>query len=114
MIANMPDDALHDLRASAVSAARVLRIMGSEQRLLMLCRLMQGEASVGELSESARLAPTGASQHLARMRSEGLVSTRREGQTIWYSLEDRAVARIMQALCELYGARTMNMQTEPV
>jgi DNA-binding transcriptional ArsR family regulator len=109
-----PSDAvLHDLEASAESAARLLKVMASEQRLLILCRLMQGEASVGELSESARLAQTGASQHLARMRSEGLVSTRREGQTIWYRLEDRNVARIMLALCELYGMRPVEAENEP-
>ncbi|HWU49429.1 MAG TPA: metalloregulator ArsR/SmtB family transcription factor [Asticcacaulis sp.] len=100
----MPASALSELEHSAASAARLLKIMASEQRLLILCRLAQGEASVGVLSDCAHLTQTGASQHLARMRSEGLVATRRDGQTIWYRLENAAIAHVMQALCDIYGS----------
>jgi DNA-binding transcriptional ArsR family regulator len=72
------------LEDSAQSAARLLKLLASEQRLLLLCRLVEGEASVGVLAEHAKLAQSAASQHLAKMRAEGLVATRRAAQTIYY------------------------------
>lgn len=94
---------LADLEASVGDAARLLKILASEQRLLILCRLIKGEANVGELSDYSSLTQTAASQHLAKMRSEGLVTTRRRGQTIYYRLDDRPAVRVMQALCEIYS-----------
>jgi len=84
------------------SAARLLKLLASEPRLLLLCRLLEGESSVGDLAEHARLAPSAASQHLAKMRAEGLVRTRREAQTIHYSLDDPAAMRILATLAEIY------------
>ena len=110
MIVDAPKAALADLESSAAAAARLLKVLASEQRLLILCRLGKGEANVGELSDYAHLTQTAASQHLARMRSEGLVSTRREGQVIWYRLEDRAAARVMQALCDIYALETRRVR----
>lgn len=91
------------LEASIAEAARLLKIMASEQRLLILCRLGKGEANVGELSDYAGLTQTAASQHLARMRSEGLVQTRRLGQTIWYRLHDAAARQVLITLCDIYS-----------
>lgn len=93
---------LSELEDSAQSAARLLKLLASEQRLLLLCRLVEGEASVGELAEHAKLAQSAASQHLAKMRAEGLVTTRREAQTIFYRLADPAVMRVLDALCDIY------------
>ncbi|OHB31988.1 MAG: transcriptional regulator [Phenylobacterium sp. RIFCSPHIGHO2_01_FULL_69_31] len=92
------------LEDSAQSAARLLKLLASEQRLLLLCRLVEGEVSVGVLAEHARLAPSAASQHLAKMRAEGLVATRREAQTIYYRLDDPAAVRVLDTLCDIYGA----------
>lgn len=92
------------LEDSAQSAARLLKLLASEQRLLLLCRLVEGETSVGVLAEHAKLAPSAASQHLAKMRAEGLVATRREAQTIYYRLDDPAAIRVLDTLCDIYGA----------
>ncbi|MFY8144257.1 MAG: ArsR/SmtB family transcription factor [Caulobacter sp.] len=91
-----------DLRACAGEAARLLKLLASEQRLLLLCRLADGEASVGELSEHAGLAQSATSQHLAKMRAEGLVATRREAQTIYYRLSDENAARVLATLSDIY------------
>jgi len=90
------------LEDCAQSAARLLKLLASEQRLLLLCRLVEGEASVGVLAEHARLAQSATSQHLAKMRAEGLVATRRDGQTIYYRLADPAAARVLDTLSEIY------------
>lgn len=93
---------LSELEASAQAAARLLKLLASEQRLLLLCRLVEGEASVGVLAEHAKLAKSAASQHLAKMRAEGLVATRREAQTIHYRLDDPAAMRVLDTLCDIY------------
>lgn len=76
--------------------------MASEQRLLLLCRLIEGESSVGELANHVGLAHSATSQHLAKMRAEGLVATRREAQTIYYRLDDPAAFRVIATLCDIY------------
>ena len=96
---------LSELAGSAQSAARLLKLLASEQRLLLLCRLVEGEASVSALAEHAKLAQSAASQHLGKMRAEGLVATRREAQTIYYRLEDPAAMRVLDTLCDIYGSR---------
>lgn len=96
---------LSNFEACAATAARLLKLLASEQRLLLLCRLVEGEASVGELAEHAKLAQSAASQHLAKMRAEGLVTTRREAQTIRYSLADPAAARVLETLFDIYHGK---------
>lgn len=91
-----------ELEVSAQSAARLLKLLASEQRLLILCKLFEGEANVSDLSEHAHLTPSATSQHLAKMRAEGLVTTRRDGQTIYYSLKDPAAMKVIETLCEIY------------
>jgi DNA-binding transcriptional ArsR family regulator len=84
-------------------AARLLKLLASEQRLLLLCRLLEGEASVGELAAHARLAQSAASQHLGKMRAEGLVATRRDAQTIYYRLDNPAAVEVLGTLQGLFG-----------
>lgn len=93
---------ISELESSAQAAARLLKLLASEQRLLLLCRLVEGEASVGDLAEHAKLAQSAASQHLGKMRAEGLVATRREAQTIYYRLADPAAMRVLDTLCDIY------------
>jgi DNA-binding transcriptional ArsR family regulator len=69
---------------------------------LLLCRLIEGESSVGELANHVGLAHSATSQHLAKMRAEGLVATRREAQTIYYRIEDPAAFRVIDTLCDIY------------
>jgi DNA-binding transcriptional ArsR family regulator len=90
------------LEASAAAAARLLKMLASEQRLLLLCRLSEGEASVGELARHAGLSQTTASQHLAKLRAEGIVATRRDAQTIYYRLADPAAVQLIGMLCSIY------------
>ncbi len=97
-----PSADIADLEDSAQSAARLLKLLASEQRLLILCRLIEGEASVGDLSQHVRMRQSATSQHLAKMRAEGLVDTRRDAQTIYYRLKDPAAIRVIQTLCEIY------------
>lgn len=93
---------LSELEDSAKLAARLLKLLASEQRLLLLCRLVEGETSVGVLADHAKLAKSAASQHLAKMRTEGLVATRRDAQTIFYRLDDLAAMRLLDTLCDIY------------
>ncbi len=102
--ASSSSENLADLEDCAYAAARMLKLLASEQRLLLLCRLIEGETSVGVLAQHAKLAKSAASQHLAKMRAEGLVATRREAQTIFYRLADPAVIRVLDTLREIYGA----------
>lgn len=91
------------LEASVQTATRLLKLLASEQRLIILCRLGDGECSVGDLASHLGLTAAGTSQHLAKMRAEGLVATRRDAQTIYYRLADPAAERIIDLLCDLYG-----------
>lgn len=95
-----------DLKAferQATQVANVLRAVANDRRLMILCRLVeQGEANVGGLSADVGLSQSALSQHLARMREEGLVTTRRESQTIWYRIADPRIERLLATLHELY------------
>ena len=93
---------LLQLEAHAASAARLMKLMANEQRLILLCRLGEGECSVGDLAAYVGLAQSAASQHLAKLRAEGVVATRREGQTIFYRLADPAAVRVIDTLCGIY------------
>lgn len=93
---------LADLEASAAAAARLMKLLSNEQRLILLCRLVEGECSVGDLADYVGLAQSAASQHLAKLRAESVVTTRREGQTIYYRLADPAAIRVIDTLCEIY------------
>jgi len=82
----------------AVDAATLLRAMASEHRLMVLCALVQGEMSVGQLMEMIPLAQSALSQHLAVLRRERLVATRREGQTVYYSLNPGPAVNVIRVL----------------
>lgn len=87
---------------SAGRAAAMLRLLGNEKRLMVLCQLADGELSVGELQRRVGLSQSALSQHLALLREEGVVSTRRESQTIHYRIADSSALRIIETLAELY------------
>ena len=94
-----------DIQAMAEAAERVsalMKTLGHKDRLLVLCNLAEGERAVGELAADLGLSQSSLSQHLARMRKEQLVKTRREAQTIYYSIARRDAARIVALLHELY------------
>lgn len=91
------------MQQGAAQAAALLRSVGNESRLLVLCLLIEhGEMSVGGLLEHVELSQSALSQHLARMRDDGLVASRREGQVIHYRIEDPAVERLVAVLKNIY------------
>lgn len=93
------------MRAHAEEAARMLKALANEKRLLLLCRLVEGERSVGELNADIDLSQSALSQHLAVLREDGLVNTRREAQTIYYRLADGPAQRILETLHAIYCGR---------
>jgi DNA-binding transcriptional ArsR family regulator len=90
------------MRTHAADAARLLRTLANEKRLMLLCLLVEGERSVGELNARVDLSQSALSQHLAVLRADRLVSTRREAQTIYYSLVHGSAHRIIEALHGIY------------
>lgn len=94
------------MRVHAADAARLLRALANEKRLMLLCTLVEGEKSVGELNVEVDLSQSALSQHLAVLRADGLVSTRREAQTIYYSLADGPAHRIIATLHGIYCGAT--------
>lgn len=97
--------AIRDLERRAGEAAELLKLLANDQRLIILCRLSDSEMSVSELSEYVTLAQSALSQHLAKLRAQGLVATRRDGQNIYYRLANPAAHKLVGALCEIYGGK---------
>jgi ArsR family transcriptional regulator, virulence genes transcriptional regulator len=91
------------LAANVHKASRLLKLMSSEQRLMILCKLSGGEQSAGELTDLIGISQSATSQHLQKMRAEGLVDTRRDAQTIYYRLADDAAHQVIDLLCKIYG-----------
>ena len=88
--------------AKAAEAAALLKALAHEARLMVLCQLLDGEHSAGALQHGSDLSQSALSQHLARLREDGLVATRREAQTIYYRLADPNVARVLETLAAIY------------
>lgn len=87
---------------SAGRAAALLRLLGNEKRLMVLCQLADGELSVSTIQSRIGLSQSALSQHLALLREHGILATRREGQTIHYRIADPAALRVIQTLAELF------------
>lgn len=92
---------LSELKANSIAMAGRLKLMSHPERLLMLCRLDEGEASVTELVALTGLSQSSVSQHLAMLRDECVVSIRGEAQIRYYRLRDPVVSAIIHALCDL-------------
>ena len=92
---------LSELKANATYMAGRIKVMSHPERLLMLCRMDEGEVSVNELVALTGLSQSGVSQHLALLRAEAVVTVRIDAQTRWYSLKDAIVSGIIHAMCEL-------------
>ena len=96
--------ALDQMKDHASDAAQLLKALGNEQRLLILCNLLERPMSVGELNQRVELSQSALSQHLALLREAGLVETRRDAQSIHYSLPSGPVTRVMALLQDIYCA----------
>lgn len=90
------------MRANADEAARLLKMLANGQRLRVLCLLIGGELSVGQINERIDLSQSALSQHLAKLRDEGLVTNRRESQTIYYRLSSGPAQRVISSLHDIY------------
>ncbi len=95
---------------SAGRAATLLRLLGNEKRLMLLCQLADGELSVRDIQSRVGLSQSALSQHLALLRAEGIVGTRRESQTIYYRIVDHAAMRVIETLAELFCPPEMRKQ----
>jgi DNA-binding transcriptional ArsR family regulator len=95
-------DDMEQMRVHASDAAGLMKALGNESRLLILCTLAAGEQSVGDLNEVVPLSQSALSQQLARLRQQGLVKTRRESQTIFYSLSPGPADRVIKLLHDIY------------
>ena len=91
-----------DMQAHAADAAGLMKALGNESRLMILCVLAEGERSVGDLNTVVPLSQSALSQQLARLRQQGLVKTRRESQTIYYSLAEGPADRVINLLHDIY------------
>lgn len=90
------------MQASAAQASAFLQTIANEKRLLALCHLVDGEKSVGVLADLVGLSQSALSQHLNRLRQRALVATRRDGQTIWYSIADPRVQAVITLLYDQF------------
>ena len=91
------------IEKAAAEVASVLRALSNERRLMILCKLVErGEANVNSLAETVGLSQSALSQHLAKMREEGLVTYRRESQTLWYRIADPRIEELLATLHKLY------------
>ncbi len=91
-----------DMQTHAADAAGLMKALGNESRLMVLCMLTEGEQSVSDLNDMIPLSQSALSQQLARLRQQGLVKTRRESQTIYYSLTDGPADRVINLLHDIY------------
>ena len=95
--------ALKRLAKQAGEAAQLLKLLGNEKRLLILCFLaVRGEMTVGEILEHVKLSPSALSQHLARLRVDGMVAFRRTSRTLHYRVVDQRALRVLQTLKDIY------------
>ncbi len=97
--------AAREMQPHALEAAELLKALANEQRLMILCHLLQGPLAVGQLNERVPLSQSALSQHLAVLRESGVVHTEREAQSVWYSLPAGVVRRLIAVLHEEFCER---------
>ncbi|MEQ1717444.1 MAG: metalloregulator ArsR/SmtB family transcription factor [Hyphomicrobium sp.] len=90
------------MEMAAEQASALLKSLANRHRLLLVCQLIDGERAVGDLAGKLGLRDSTVSQHLALLRKDGLVATRRDGQTIWYSIASPQARHILEALYRIY------------
>lgn len=93
---------ISELELRVAEATRLLGALANERRLLIMCQIADSEMSVGEIQESVGISQSALSQHLAVLRVQGLVTTRRESQTIYYKLASPEAQRLIETLAEIY------------
>lgn len=97
-----PEFDANQMRDAADVASELLKALSNQHRLLILCRLIDGEKSVGQLAEFLHIRDSTVSQHLALLRRGGIISGRRDGQTIWYSIENDVARQVVKVLYDSF------------
>jgi len=96
---------LQDMVNNSAKAVKLLKAVSNERRLLILCHLLSGELSVGEMNEKLGLSQSALSQHLALLRRNKLVKTRKEAQTVFYSMNSKEAEAVIGLMHSLYCAK---------
>jgi DNA-binding transcriptional ArsR family regulator len=104
---------INTMQAAADRASELLKSLANRHRLLIICQLIDGERSVGELADFLGVRDSTVSQHLALMRRDGLVTARRDGQTIWYSIDSEPARHVLETLYRIYCAPVPLCATKP-
>ena len=100
---------LVEFERKANEVAGILRALANERRLMILCQLVEyGEATVGSLVDAVGISQSALSQHLAKMRDEGIVAFRRDAQTIWYRIADARIEQLFATLHRLFCTPAKN------
>ncbi len=97
---------IQDVEKNAESAVTLLKALSNGKRFMVVCALYRGEKNVGELEKIVGLSQSALSQHLARLRRDGVVSNRRRAQTIYYSLKGDAAGQVLTCLHGIYGSNS--------
>lgn len=108
---------MQELEQSATEVAPILRVLGNERRLMVVCKLVEwGEANVSSLAEAVGLSQSALSQHLLKLRKQGIIDFRRESQTLWYRIADPRIERLFAMLhglfCRPKSGRRNNRRTK--
>ncbi|MFT6876674.1 MAG: DNA-binding transcriptional ArsR family regulator [Granulosicoccus sp.] len=100
------------MKESAEIVARLLKLLSAPNRLLILCHLIESEQCVTDLCKLVGMKPPAMSQQLSILRREGLLSSRREGQTIFYAIADEKVEKLMSFLYDTYCKNSLTQTTQ--
>ena len=101
---------IQDVERNVEVAVNLLKALSNEKRLMVVCALYRGEKNVGELEKIVGLSQSALSQHLARLRRDGLVNNRRHAQTIYYSLSDKAIEHVLKCLYDIYSPEEVHVK----
>jgi ArsR family transcriptional regulator, virulence genes transcriptional regulator len=101
------------MQVAAGQASELLKALANRHRLMIICQLIDAERSVGELAVFLGIRDSTVSQHLALLRKDGLVSARRDGQTIWYQISSGPAREVVKTLYRIYCAQTPACQPKP-
>lgn len=93
---------LSQIEANSAQAADLLKLLSNQHRLLILCHLVEGELCVSELESRLNISQSSLSQHLARLRGQGIVEFRKQSTTVYYRLNDPKAEKLLQTLYDLY------------
>jgi len=93
---------IKDMLVAADEASVLLKALANRHRLIIICQLIEKDRSVGELAAMLKIRDSTVSQHLALLRKDGLVTARRDGQTIWYSVGSPQARELVQTLYRVY------------